>query len=660
MRYFRLILLLTAALSCSGYRWRCYIACDDQTAIQNDYVENRDSCREESQANLDEAMIKSGATDTPKARKLKLITLFSDCMGKYGWEVPVPGDKESKIAAEVPIYESTVSKIAAAKTAPPKDGLNPAATDPKVVDGETKQDQQTLERKVPPENVGKQTQTNEVRQQPATAARTANQQNAQQQPREQAAANSEQQKTTTNNNNVRTVNQKSAPPQQVAQEDQPKEVRQQPATTPRSATGTQSRNVQQAQAQPPEPQPNNMRQAQAQPKSQQMAQTETSSANTAANNSNVTRTLNQKASPSQQMAEQDQPKEMLRQPATTARAAKQPQPDNMQLAQLEPQAGPQTQPQSETNNSKITTNNNSRTVVQQPEAQQATQQEQPASNTKPRAQNRQNSSVQNRQAAPVTTVTPESPDQALTQSIQRHPAQTKIKYQNNTAKRSANSAGPTSIPQQPATTSYQQSEPRVAAVIDPANNQAPVTAITADSPDQALLESIHKKPARRVNRNSRTASQQGQTQAQTTSTPQGLTQAQSAGQPQQQVTQQQSTQQVRNHRSTAAAVAPVPVNNVNNARYNNTTNMPAANDNNASKIPSQPGVSKIHNSPRAAECEMARRNAATSPIDAQKAKDCELECAKIMKATPKIINPAPCPVKDAAVNVLDVQLGNKK
>jgi hypothetical protein len=741
-------------------------------------VENRDACREESQANLDEAMIKSGVTDTPKARKLKLITLFSDCMGKYGWEVPVPGDKEAKIAADVPIYESTVSKIAAAKTAPPKDGLNPGATDPKVIEGETRQDQQTLERKVPPENVGKQDrqaqsnnqpnnqsnnravasqnqpakdtrtikdtqqdQGREVQKQPATTARAANPQpnNAQQrqdnkqaqpqpksQPQQQAQA-------TANNNNSRTLNQ-ATQDRQAAEADQPREMRKQPAVTAKPANQPQrDNNTQLAQLEPqagpqtqPQPQTNNskstttnnnsrtvvqnpdtqqntqqntVQEQQPQEVRRQPATTARAATSPAANNksnnpqqaqsqlrpqaqqqaqvtatNNTARTLNQ-ATQAQQKAEADQPREMLKQPAVTAKPANQPQRDNMQLAQLEPQAGPQTQPQSETNNNNsTTTNNNSRTIVQNPEPQQNIQQNtvqenqpqevrrQPVKAANPKLQNRQNVQEQNRQAAPVTTVGPESPEQALTQSIQKRPAETQIRYQNrNNNRRSANDNGPTQIPQQPATTGYQQGEPRVAAVIDPANNQTPVTAITADSPDQALMESIHRKPIRHVNRNSRTANQQGQTQAQTSTRAQGQTQAQSAAQPQQQAMPQQPAQQITNRSTTAAAVAPATVNNVNNTRYsNNTTNTPAANDNNPSKIPSQPGVSKTHINPRAAECELARRNAATSPAAAQKAKGCEAECAKIMKANPKIINPAPCPVKDTAVNVLDVQLGNKK
>ncbi len=674
MRYFRLILLLSAALSCSGYRWRCYIACDDQTAIQNDYVENRDACREESQANLDEAMIKSGATDTPKARKLKLITLFSDCMGKYGWEVPIPGDKESKIAAEVPIYESTVSKVRAAQ---PKDGATPAAADQKVIEKETNQDQKPLERKVPPENVGKQekqaqasNETNNqdnnkaaaTKEQTETTARSAGRQNQQPQQRERVTANNEQQKTTTNNTNntnTHTPNQKTPPTrQQTAEQDQPKEMLRQPATTARSATGAQPDNTQQAQAQ---------RQQQAQ---------------IAANN-NTARTLSQ-AAPPQQAAEPDQPKGMLRQPATTARPANQPQPDkqpdNMQLAQLEPQAGPQTQ-ENTTNNNTTTNNttNNSRTIEKKAEEEQqnpqkpATREEQAIENVRrqqaaiarPKEQSRQNAQMHSSTAAPVTTVTPESPEQALTQSIQKHPAETNIKYQNKgQARHAANRNGPTPIPQQPATTQQQSvssnTDNKVAAVIDPANNQTPVTAITTDSPDQALLESIHKKP-KRVKKNSGAVSRQPQqTQAQTSSVPQGQTQPQSAS-------QMQQPSQVVTQRHSTTAVAPTTVNNVNNSRYNNTTtSQGAANSSNASKIPSQPAVTKKQPiTPRAAECEQARRNSATSTLAAQQAKECDLECAKIMKATPKIINPAPCPVKDAAIkdaaiNVLDSQLGSKK
>lgn len=115
MRQFRLILLLSVAIMCSGYRWRCYAFCNDQTAIQNDYTEQRDECRVHAQDNLDAEMAKTNTPDSAKARKAKLVLLFSECMSRYGWEVPVPNEKgdKDKFAdkGEVPIYVSSASKL---------------------------------------------------------------------------------------------------------------------------------------------------------------------------------------------------------------------------------------------------------------------------------------------------------------------------------------------------------------------------------------------------------------------------------------------------------------------------------------------------------------------------------------------------------------------
>jgi hypothetical protein len=85
MSRFRLVFLLSVALMASGYKFRCWWMCQDQTAIQNDYVEQRDRCRQYAQLKLDMAMRSAGERDAPQSRNARLISLFSDCMAQNGW-----------------------------------------------------------------------------------------------------------------------------------------------------------------------------------------------------------------------------------------------------------------------------------------------------------------------------------------------------------------------------------------------------------------------------------------------------------------------------------------------------------------------------------------------------------------------------------------------
>jgi len=88
MRQISLIFLLCVVLFSSGYRFRCFFFCKEQTAVQNDYVENRDDCQDYAQAKLDDAMANSPNPDSEKAQQAKLVSLFSECMVKKGWDVP--------------------------------------------------------------------------------------------------------------------------------------------------------------------------------------------------------------------------------------------------------------------------------------------------------------------------------------------------------------------------------------------------------------------------------------------------------------------------------------------------------------------------------------------------------------------------------------------
>jgi len=84
--WFRVSLLMVALLATSGYRWRCYLACTDMTSTQEDYIEVRDYCREFAQLKAPMFMKENGGEDA--SRKSALVSLFSQCMCKNGWNVP--------------------------------------------------------------------------------------------------------------------------------------------------------------------------------------------------------------------------------------------------------------------------------------------------------------------------------------------------------------------------------------------------------------------------------------------------------------------------------------------------------------------------------------------------------------------------------------------
>jgi hypothetical protein len=88
--FFIVSLLVAASLVTSGYRFRCYMFCNDQSTIQAEYVEQRDHCRQFAQLKA-ETSTPLGMDD--KKAKSQLITLFSDCMSRNGWAVPDGKDK---------------------------------------------------------------------------------------------------------------------------------------------------------------------------------------------------------------------------------------------------------------------------------------------------------------------------------------------------------------------------------------------------------------------------------------------------------------------------------------------------------------------------------------------------------------------------------------
>ena len=119
MPWLRLVFLVTVLVVTSGYRWRCYIACVDQTSTQNDYVEQRDHCREYAQLKVDMAMREAGGAMDDKAHKAMLVSLFSQCMANNGWTVP-DGKGEGAKKAEAPAAPATAAAPSAASLAAAK------------------------------------------------------------------------------------------------------------------------------------------------------------------------------------------------------------------------------------------------------------------------------------------------------------------------------------------------------------------------------------------------------------------------------------------------------------------------------------------------------------------------------------------------------------
>jgi hypothetical protein len=114
MPWIRAVFLVAILLSTSGYRWRCYMACTDQTSTQNDYIEQRDYCREYAQLKVNMASREAG--DELKSRKATLVSLFSQCMGANGWTVPDGKGDGSKKPDVTPIAAAT--PVAAVAPAP--------------------------------------------------------------------------------------------------------------------------------------------------------------------------------------------------------------------------------------------------------------------------------------------------------------------------------------------------------------------------------------------------------------------------------------------------------------------------------------------------------------------------------------------------------------
>jgi hypothetical protein len=105
------------------YRWRCYFACVDQTGTQNDYVEQRDHCRELAQLKVNMAMKEARQAGERPTRKSTLVSLFSRCMDSNGWVVPdgrdpaLASSPASGLQMRSVVTDDDVEPVSAAQTA---------------------------------------------------------------------------------------------------------------------------------------------------------------------------------------------------------------------------------------------------------------------------------------------------------------------------------------------------------------------------------------------------------------------------------------------------------------------------------------------------------------------------------------------------------------
>lgn len=101
------VMVLVAVLAgTSGFRFRCYWFCTDQTSVQSDYVADRDRCRKFAELKLDMAMrdsVSDRLFEIQKDRKGKLVELFSECMARTGWTVPDGKEGHADVAVVPPI-----------------------------------------------------------------------------------------------------------------------------------------------------------------------------------------------------------------------------------------------------------------------------------------------------------------------------------------------------------------------------------------------------------------------------------------------------------------------------------------------------------------------------------------------------------------------------
>ena len=121
------ILLLVACMQLvSAYKFRCWMFCTDQTAIQNDYINDRDSCRSYAQLRIETDTSNPELIDD-RSKSSKLVSLFSSCMADKGWTVPDGVKPGQQAAAPIPVQNSAAPAVANAASQAPAPAAPTAA-----------------------------------------------------------------------------------------------------------------------------------------------------------------------------------------------------------------------------------------------------------------------------------------------------------------------------------------------------------------------------------------------------------------------------------------------------------------------------------------------------------------------------------------------------
>lgn len=99
-------IVIVAALALSG--------CLAQSNIQARYNTEQSECRDDAEANI---MKYDATAANEKDRNAQLVTLFSDCMAKKGWQVAKPRRRPTTDGPHGPLdpYPSTAATAAAAR-----------------------------------------------------------------------------------------------------------------------------------------------------------------------------------------------------------------------------------------------------------------------------------------------------------------------------------------------------------------------------------------------------------------------------------------------------------------------------------------------------------------------------------------------------------------
>jgi hypothetical protein len=89
--------------------------CGESSRIQDDYVAQRDSCQSLAEQQIVKYQV-PGKVVSPQARNAELVTLFSDCMAKNGWQVATPKreDAPGGSPASAPAAAPVVGPVPAA------------------------------------------------------------------------------------------------------------------------------------------------------------------------------------------------------------------------------------------------------------------------------------------------------------------------------------------------------------------------------------------------------------------------------------------------------------------------------------------------------------------------------------------------------------------